>query len=141
VSPKAGRKMTLSQVARIGFSSHLGKYFLIGGTASAIDVGVFIVLHEFLGMAAIASHSVSIPLAAIFSFTCNAYLNFKKTDKLLLRLISFSNVILLGYLLGAAVIWLFDDVLLLGGTVGKLVSLPFVFLFQYFLNAKISFRG
>jgi putative flippase GtrA len=133
--------MTLSSVAKAGLSSHLGKYVLIGGTASAIDVGVFVVLHEFLQIAALASHSVSIPLAAIFSFTCNAYLNFKTTDKLLLRFISFANVIVLGYLLGALIIWLCDDVFMLGGTFGKLLSLPFVFLFQYLCNAKISFRS
>ena len=123
------------------FESRLGLYLLIGGTASAIDVGVFIYLYEFIGLSAIASHSVSIPLSAIFSFTLNAVFNFKKTDLIILRFISFSVVVWLGYLLGALIIWIVDDVLLLGGTVGKIVSLPFVFFFQFYLNSKISFRG
>lgn len=123
------------------FGSQMGKYLVIGGMASALDVGVFVLLYEFVGFSAIASHSISIPLSAIYSFTCNAFLNFKKTDKLLLRFFSFSVVVFLGYLLGAAVILLVDDVMGFGGTIGKLASLPLVFFFQYFLNARISFRG
>jgi len=123
------------------FNSKFGLYLVIGGTASAIDVGVFLYLHEIMSVSAIISHSVSIPLSAIFSFTLNAYLNFKKTDKLALRLASFSIVVGIGYLLGVAIIWVFDVYFQTGGTIGKFVSLPFVFLIQFFLNSKISFRG
>lgn len=123
------------------FESRLGLYLLIGGTASAIDVGVFVYLYEIAGFSAIASHSVSIPLSAIFSFTLNAVFNFKKTDLIFLRFISFSVVVFLGYLLGALIIWFVEDVLFLGGTAGKIVSLPFVFFFQFYLNSKVSFRG
>lgn len=121
--------------------STLAKYFVIGGMASAIDVGLFIFCYEFAGFSAIVSHSISIPASAIYSFTLNAVLNFKKTDKILFRLVSFSIIIGLGYLLGVAVIWLVDDVMGFGGTPGKLASLPLVFFFQYYLNATISFRG
>ena len=123
------------------FKSQMGLYLMIGGVASAIDVGVFVVLYEFVGLSAIASHSISIPLSAIYSFTFNAYFNFKKTDKILLRFFSFSIVVGLGYLLGAGIILVADNIFQLGGTFGKLLSLPFVFLFQFYLNAKISFRG
>lgn len=116
-------------------------YLLIGGVASAIDVGVFIILYEFVGVSALASHSISIPLSAAYSFICNAYFNFGVTDKLLMRFISFSIVVVLGYLLGAAVISLVVTFSPWGGTVGKILSLPLVFIFQYFLNSRISFRG
>ncbi len=122
------------------FESRMGLYLIIGGMASAIDVGVFVYLYEFIGLSALASHSISIPLSAIYSFTCNAYLNFKKTDKLLFRFLSFAIIVALGYLLGAGIILLVDDILQFGGTIGKLLSLPFVFLFQFYLNSKISFR-
>ena len=130
-----------NQIKNTLFGTQIGRYFLIGGMASAIDVGVFIVLHEFLDFSAIASHSISIPISAIYSFTLNAFLNFKTTDKLLLRFISFSIVVMLGYLLGALVIWFTENFLGLSGTIGKIISLPLVFVFQYFLNAKISFRN
>ena len=122
-------------------NTQIGKYFIIGGVAAAIDVGVFLILHEFMGMSAILSHSISIPLSAIYSFTCNAVYNFKIADKWLLRFFSFSTVVALGYMLGVVIIWLAETQLGLSGTIGKFLSLPAVFIFQYFLNAKVSFRS
>lgn len=122
-------------------SNRLIMYGLIGGGASAVDVGLFVLLHEFYEWGAIASHSVSIPVSAGFSFILNAYLNFKTTDKLFQRLISFLIVVGLGYLLGVAIIALVEIAMIGGGTIGKLISLPFVFFFQYFLNSKISFKS
>jgi len=115
-------------------------YFFIGGIAASIDLGTFVFLYELVGLTAVISHSVSVPVSAIFSFLCNAFFNFRKTDLLLFRSILFFAVVALGYLLGVAIIILIGDILQLGGTIGKLFSLPFVFLFQFYLNSKVSFR-
>ena len=116
-------------------------YLFIGGFAVSIDVGAFLFLHELIGIKALISHSVSVPTSAIFSFLANAYLNFKKTDFLFYRFGSFAIVIGMGYLLGVLIIFIIDNVLQLGGTIGKLVSLPFVVLLQFYLNSKITFRS
>lgn len=121
--------------------NRLVMYGLIGGTASAIDVGLFLVFHELLGTSALLAHSISIPVSAVFSFLCNAWFNFKKTDKLAQRAASFAVIVFLGYVLGAIIIWLVETYTGFNGTVGKFVSLPAVFIFQYFLNSRISFRG
>ena len=115
-------------------------YLFIGGFAASIDVGIFIFLHEFINIKSLISHSVSVPISAIFSFSANAYLNFKKSDLLFYRFVSFSTVIGIGYLLGILIIFIIDNVLQLGGTIGKLVSLPFVVTLQFYLNSKITFR-
>ena len=115
-------------------------YLFIGGFAASIDVGIFIFLHEFINIKSLISHSVSVPISAIFSFSANAYLNFKKSDLLFYRFISFSIVIGIGYLLGILIIFFIDNVLQLGGTIGKLVSLPFVVTLQFYLNSKITFK-
>jgi len=122
------------------FRTHIGAYFIIGVCASIIDISVFIFLYEFLHLGAIICHSISIPLSAIFSFICNAYLNFKKTDLILFRFVSFITIVAAGYLLGAIVILFVDSYLNFGGTIGKLCSLPLVFILQFYLNSKISFR-
>lgn len=129
----------LHLVGRIS-RSQIGMYFLIGGVASAIDVGLFLWLHEIIGISSVSSHSISIPVSALYSFFCNAYLNFKTRNNLLVRLVSFSIVVFLGYLLGAGIIILVETYTPFGGSVGKFVSLPAVFFFQYFLNSRISFR-
>ena len=103
-------------------------------------MGIFLFLHELIGIKPLICHSVSVPIAAIFSFSANAYLNFKKRDLLLPRFVSFSMVIGTGYLLGVLIIFVTNNVLQLGGTIGKLVSLPFVVTLQFYLNSRITFR-
>ena len=115
-------------------------YLFIGGFAASIDVGIFIFLHELIEIKSLISHSISVPISAIFSFSANAYFNFKKSDLLFYRFISFSIVIGTGYLLGILIIFFIDNVLQLGGTIGKLVSLPFVVTLQFYLNSKITFK-
>jgi len=115
-------------------------YLFIGGFAASIDVGIFIFLHELIGIKSLISHSISVPISAIFSFSANAFFNFKKSDLLFYRFISFSTVIGTGYLLGILIIFFIDNVLQLGGTIGKLVSLPFVVTLQFYLNSKITFK-
>ena len=115
-------------------------YLFIGGFAASIDVGIFIFLHELIEIKSLISHSISVPISAIFSFSANAYFNFKKSDLLFYRFISFSIVIGIGYLLGILIIFIIDNVLQLGGTIGKLVSLPFVVTLQFYLNSKITFK-
>ena len=115
-------------------------YFLIGGVASAIDVGLFVLMYEWVGTSALVAHSISIPVSALYSFTCNAIFNFRTTDRILSRLLSFSVIVGLGYVLGALIIWLVVSYTGFGGTMGKLASLPAVFFFQFFLNSRISFK-
>ena len=115
-------------------------YLFIGGFAASLDVGIFVFLHELINIKSLISHSISVPISAIFSFSANAYFNFKKSDLLFYRFISFSIVIGIGYLLGILIIFVIDNVLQLGGTIGKLVSLPFVVTLQFYLNSKITFK-
>ena len=115
-------------------------YLFIGAFASSLDVGIFIFLSEWIGIKPLICHSISVPISAIFSFSCNAYLNFKKTDLLLSRFFSFSTIIGSGYLLGLLIIFVIDNVLQLGGTIGKLTSLPFVVALQFYFNSKITFK-
>jgi len=129
-----------SNLLKYFVESKMLAYFFIGGIAASIDLGIFIFLYELVGLTAVISHSASVPISAIFSFLCNAFFNFRKTDLLLFRSISFLAVVVLGYLLGVAIIIFVGDILQLGGTIGKLVSLPFVFLCQFYLNSKVSFR-
>ena len=129
-----------SNLLKYFVESKMLAYLFIGGISASIDLGTFVFLYELVGLTAVISHSVSVPISAIFSFLCNAFFNFRKTDLLLFRSISFLTVVVLGYLLGVAIIIFVGDILQLDGTIGKLVSLPFVFLFQFYLNSKVSFR-
>jgi putative flippase GtrA len=117
---------------------HLIKYFFIGATASAIDVGVFLVLHNLAHTTPFFAHSVSVPTAVLFSFTVNSRHNFQISDHLVLRLLSFAAVAGIGYLVGLGVIE-FARSSGLGANMGKFLSLPIVFALQYTLNSRITF--
>lgn len=118
----------------------LVKYLLIGATASAIDVALFMILLMGFGTTPLFAHSISVPTAVLFSFAVNARHNFRVSDHIALRLLSFILVCVVGYLAGFGVIM----VAVWAGAsaaVGKVLSLPVVFVVQYLLNSRITFRG
>ena len=116
----------------------LVKYFIIGVTASAIDVGLFMVLFNVAHTTPLMAHSISVPTSVLFSFTVNARHNFYTADHIVLRLISFAVVATIGYAVGYGMIELCRSVEL-GANVGKILSLPLVFVLQYLLNSRITF--
>jgi putative flippase GtrA len=124
-------------------NEQLLKYFFIGATASAIDVMLFFILFNLVGTSELLAHSISVPTAVVFSFLVNARHNFKTNDHAFARFICFSIVCVIGYLAGYAVIVtvreMFEDPQL-GANIGKVFSLPVVFIIQYLLNSRITFR-
>ena len=120
-------------------AKHLVKYFVIGATASAIDVALFMVLFNVAHTTPLMAHSISVPTSVLFSFTVNARHNFYATDHIVLRLISFAVVAAIGYAVGYGIIELSRSVGL-GANVGKILSLPVVFALQYLLNSRITFK-
>lgn len=115
-------------------------YGAIGASAVVIDLGLFVVLHEVMDVNVWVSHSVSVGVAVVWSFLLNAFFNFGTTDRLWMRFVSFATVSFIGYLVGLAVIAIVTsgDI---GGTPAKVISLPIVFITQYLLNSRISFRS
>tara|TARA_Y100000385_G_C12743715_1_gene487924 strand:- start:169 stop:540 length:372 start_codon:yes stop_codon:yes gene_type:complete len=116
------------------------KYAIIGGISAMIDVVLFAIFFDFLKISLFLSNAISVSSAALFSFSINSLYNFKKSDYLMLRLVSFIAVITTGYFVGIIVILFSMNILGLPGIYSKLISLPFVFFFQYFFNSRISFR-
>ncbi len=117
------------------------KYGVIGASAVVVDLALFVLLHEVAGTAAWLAHSVSVGVAVVWSFLLNAFFNFRTTDKLLARFVSFASVAFVGYLIGLVIIAVGVGPLDMGGTVSKVISMPVVFITQYILNSRISFRS
>jgi len=115
------------------------KYLFIGGTASAIDVALFMILFNFAGLTEWQSHSISVPTSVLFSFVINARHNFKISDHMWLRLFSFGVVCLIGFLAGYGVIEAGRS-FGVNPNIGKIASLPVVFVIQFLLNSRITFR-
>ena len=141
------------QIVSGGFSAffekyrHPIKYLIIGASASAIDVILFFVLYNYVGTSEWVAHSISVPIAVIYSFTINARHNFKTEDYMWLRLASFVLVCTIGFIVGLGVIYGAKSVLVTAGfaeamsaNLGKIASLPVVFIIQYLLNSRITYR-
>lgn len=120
-------------------AKHLVKYVVIGATASAIDVGLFLILFNVVHTTPLMAHSISVPTSVLFSFFINARHNFHTADHIVLRLISFAVVATIGYAVGYGIIELSSSIGL-GANAGKILSLPAVFALQYVLNSRITFR-
>jgi putative flippase GtrA len=134
----AGMKRLLQ--GRYRRHQHLVKYLLIGSAASAIDVMLFLVLFNLVGTTPLVAHSISVPTSVLFSFATNARHNFRTSDRIVLRLVSFAIVCAIGYVAGFGVIAAAAG-LGFGENIGKIASLPVVFVIQYVLNSRITFRA
>lgn len=115
-------------------------YFIFGSTAASVDLIGYLVLFNFFNITAIISTVISISLATVVGFVLNALINFKVNDKLLLRFASYSATSGIGMVISSLILYIFHNLQGFDGNVVKIISLPIIFLVQYLVNSKISFR-
>ena len=116
-------------------------YGLIGGLAAAIDFVLFFLLNDVLHLYWLVANFISVYTGVTVSFLLNTYFNFKKTDKLLKRGISFYVIGTVGMGLSELIMWLGVDVLNQKEIIVKLVSVFLVAAFQFVLNKLITYRS
>lgn len=138
--------MTLSRVvflAQERFIQHktLILYFCIGASASLLDVAVFFVFHTMFGVISTLATTYSVAIATVYAFVLNAHFNFKQTDHFLLRFFSYTFISGVGLFISALMLWVFNVRMGLDGILIKVLSLPIVFVVQYLLNKKVTFRS
>lgn len=117
-------------------------YCLIGLSGVTVDALVFLFLtsipvwHSYY----LAANAISVTCGITNNFILNAFFNFKKTDNIRHRFICFFVTGIFGLLIASLIIYVLADVLLIGLTTAKLVSIFFVTMIQFLLNYFISFR-
>ncbi|MCX8128553.1 MAG: GtrA family protein [Clostridia bacterium] len=114
-------------------------YGIIGSVSAGMDSLVFIGL-RYLNVGLYISNFIGINLGITLSFTLNTSFNFKKTDKLAKRAISFYTVGYSGLLLSMGIMFIGTDWLHINENVVKLASVFVVAAFQFILNKFITFR-
>jgi len=114
-------------------------YGIIGATCASIDSICFIIL-GYLGLDKYIANFISINIGILLSFILNTYFNFKMTDKLGKRAISFFSVGYSGMLLSMIILYIGCDVLSISSTIIKLFSVVIVAVFQFILNKLITYR-
>ncbi len=113
-------------------------YGVIGGISALTDSIVFYFLHFDFGV--YVSNFISINVGITISFLMNTYLNFKTTDSLLKRAISFFSVGYTGLLLSMLILFIGVEILMISGMSVKLFSIIIVAALQFLLNKTITFK-
>jgi putative flippase GtrA len=115
-------------------------YIGIGLVGIVLDVGTFYVLNRLLGVNLTIASIISSIVGIVNNFTLNLVFNFKKKDAILRRFASFFTIAMFGLVIGTVIINILSVGLKLDSVVAKIISLIVVFIIQYSLNKRISFK-
>ena len=129
-APVAGRARTVRQLVR---------YTLIGGSGVALDLVVFLLLHNTAGLDEQVANAVSTTLAITNNFVLNARFTFERRDRIVMRFLRFYAVGLTGIALTNLLFLALTDGLGVDANLVKAGSLPLVLALQFVLNRKWSF--
>lgn len=119
-------------------NQHFFKYAIIGISGVTVDIVSF-ALFVRLGIPPVIATIISTSLGIINNFLLNAFLNFKKRNKILNRFVKFYGIGLIGIIITAGLIYLLHDTLGLDPLISKLITIPPVVAVQFLLNKHISF--
>lgn len=120
-------------------SRQLLSYTLIGGSGVALDLVVFLLLHNTAGMNEQFANAISTTLGIANNFVLNARFTFERRDRLVVRFLRFYAVGLTGIVLTNLLFLAFTDGLGIDANLIKAASLPLVLALQFVLNRKWSF--
>lgn len=114
-------------------------YGIIGGLAAGIDSGIYYFLTRLYSINEFAANFASVNIGITISFLLNTFINFKMTNKIWLRAISFYSVGYLGLALSSFILYVGIHVLELNDFVIKISSVFLVALFQFVFNKLVTF--
>lgn len=115
-------------------------YVGIGLMGLLVDLGIFFVLYNILQVDPIIANIVSSITAMSHNFILNSLFNFKKKDRLYIRLISFLIVGGLGLILSSFILSILIGPFGLNVNLAKLVALFIVVCLQYNFNKRLTFK-
>jgi len=114
-------------------------YALIGGLSASADSIMFVILRH-VNIYIYFANFLSINIGITLSFLLNTFFNFKKTDRLKKRALSFYSIGYCGLLISMFILWLGTDILKVNEILVKLSSVVIVAMIQFVLNKFITYR-
>jgi putative flippase GtrA len=115
-------------------------YCVIGASGVTLDFGIYSLLVKTRVLDYQAANAVGYSSGTLLSFILNARFNFRVTDKIPLRLVSFFSIAFLGWLVSAGLLHLLIGRFNFDKYLSKFATLIVVVLLQYNLNRLLSFR-
>ncbi|GAA4611466.1 GtrA family protein [Saccharopolyspora hordei] len=120
-------------------SRTLLRYAVIGASGVLLDYLLFLLLFNVAGLHEQLANAISTTAGITNNFLLNAWFNFRKRDRLLVRFLRFYAVGLTGIALTFLLLGVFSGWLGVDPNLVKAGSLPAVLLLQYTVNKKWSF--
>lgn len=115
-------------------------YCIIGASCTGLDFGTYSALIKTGILDYQAANGIGYTCGTVCSFFLNAHFNFRMTDRLAQRLVSFLIVGLIGYLVSAGMLHVMVGHFDFNKYLSKAATLVVVVVIQYNLNKMISFR-
>lgn len=115
-------------------------YCLIGFSGVGLDFCIYSLLIKTKMLDYQAANAVGYASGTLLSFILNAKFNFRVTDKIALRMLSFFGVAFIGWLASAGTLHVFIENFGWNKYLAKAGTLVVVVLLQYNLNRLVSFR-
>ena len=113
-------------------------YGIIGGLAAIVDFSIFTLCVKEFRVSAIISNLISMHIGMLVSFSLNTYFNFKKTDKLFRRFLSYYSIVLVGMGISTLIIMIGTNYLPV--LIVKLIAIVIVTVIQYLFNRLITYK-
>jgi putative flippase GtrA len=121
------------------FMRQLAMYGVIGGCSALLDILLFTLLYSALMLNEFIANIISTHFGIALSFTLNSNFNFRKTDRLLFRALSFYLTGVAGLALSEGLIWLGNHMRLRVVAV-KVATVFIVAVLQFTVNKLVAFK-
>jgi len=113
-------------------------YGIFGLSAAFVEYCIFFLLYKVTSMSPEQVNIIGALCGLAFSFPTNTFLNFKKTNNLFKRFVSYGSICFVGMGFSTFIIFIFKDSMNL--LVLKAFLMIFVSIVQFILNKKITYR-
>ena len=114
-------------------------YGIIGGGSAFLDFLLFTLMYKQFGLNKYFVNGISVHTGIAMSFILNRKFNFKKTDRVLSRAISFYLTGLFGLALSQGLLWL-GGFFLFPVIMVKFMSIFIVAVIQFVINKLVTFN-
>lgn len=114
-------------------------YGVIGVFSSGID-GVCFIGMNYYSLNKYIANFISITIGICISFLLNTYINFRVTNKVGKRAMSFFTIGYMGMLLSMLILYIGCDILNFSTVIIKIISVFIVATFQFILNKLITYK-
>lgn len=119
---------------------HLILYGIIGSFSSSLDLAIYTVLVQVLGVHYLVANCISVLAGISTSFILNRNYNFKVKDNTTRRFTIFLCVGFTGLLLSNLILYTCINTLAMNKIVSKLLSIVLVVFFQFLVNKYLTFK-